>query len=313
MNNPISFSVIIPLYNKGMFIQRAIQSVLDQTEQNFEIIVVNDGSTDNSLEVIKQIDSPKLKIINQENAGVSAARNKGAKNANNVYLAFLDGDDTWDNDFLKKVKELIIRFPNAGIYGTNNYFLYPNGDLQKNELDDLFDGQKEGLLKDYFKTFADLQRSPFSNSNLCIPKRVYDELGGYKVGVKLTEDSDLWCRIAFKYSIAYTTEPLATYFLAQEGSTHSIFENKPFEVVNTLQQALVNNEIDSDKIDSVKKLIALQKIGLIKRGILTKNKSKIYGNFLDSSIISYYPKEYIKCFVATIIPSKLFNRIKSKQ
>lgn len=304
------FSIIIPLYNKEKFINRAIQSVLKQNFDDFEIIVVNDGSTDNSLSVVSSIFSEKLKIVTQDNQGVSAARNKGASVAKYPYLAFLDGDDTWDESFLLKIKELIEMFPDAGIYGSNNFFVYPNGTVHQNNVGNLFNDKETGIIRNYFQVFADLQRSPFSNSNLCIPKKIYDQFGGYKVNVRLTEDSDLWCRIALDYPVAFTTKPLATYYLGQEGSTHSIFENKPFEVTRMLINALQKGKVKPEQKESVLQLIALQKLGLIKRGILTQNKSKILNNLFDSSIIRYYPVEYIKVFVAFLMPYTFLNRLK---
>lgn len=96
------FSIIIPLYNKEKFIKRALDSILNQSFQEFEIIVVNDGSKDNSEEKVKEVSDPRIKIINQVNAGVSAARNRGAEEAQYKYLAFLDADDIWDKYFCQK-------------------------------------------------------------------------------------------------------------------------------------------------------------------------------------------------------------------
>ena len=306
----ISFSIIIPLYNKAPYIERAINSVLNQSLQNFEIIVVNDGSSDGGEKIVTKIVDERLKLVSQKNAGVSAARNTGAKEAQYEYLTFLDGDDTYEPNFLSEIVKLIGNFPNAGIYGTSNSFIYPNGKKVAEDFRYLFNGKEQGLLEDYFGLFAQIQKSPFSNSNLCIPKKIYQEFGGYKVGVKLTEDSDLWCRIALKYDVAFSVNALANYFVALEGSTHTIFENKDFEVVNTLQSALDNKNVPQRLEKSVKKLIALQKLGLIKRGILTSNKGKILKNFLNFSILKYYTFEYIKCVLAFLLPHSVFQKIK---
>ena len=306
----ISFSIIIPLYNKAPYIERAVKSVLSQDYPHFEIIIVNDGSSDGGEKIVTKIVDERLKLVSQKNAGVSAARNTGAKEAQYEYLAFLDGDDTYEPNFLSEIIKLIGNFPNAGIYGTSNSFIYPNGKKVAEDFRYLFNGKEQGLLEDYFGLFAQIQKSPFSNSNLCIPKKIYQEFGGYKVGVKLTEDSDLWCRIALKYDVAFSVNALANYFVALEGSTHTIFENKDFEVVNTLQSALDNKNVPQRLEKSVKKLIALQKLGLIKRGILTSNKGKILKNFLNFSILKYYTFEYIKCVLAFLLPHSVFQKIK---
>jgi glycosyltransferase involved in cell wall biosynthesis len=313
VNNPIFFSVIIPLYNKAEYILRALKSVLSQSYDNFEIIVVNDGSTDAGAGIVEAIENPKIKLITQKNSGVSVARNKGAENANYNYLAFLDGDDTWDVNFLEQIKNLILEFPDAGIYGTNNRFLYPNGYEFYEKFDELFKGRQSGILEDYFGLFAEIHKSPFSNSNLCIPKKIYEEFGGYKRGVKLTEDSDLWCRIAFQYKIAFTKLPLATYFLALEGSTHSSFENKDFEVTCTLQNALKDEVVKPELIPSVKKLIVFQKLCLIKRGVLTGNKNKVAGKIFNIDIAKHYPKDFLICLTSLIIPDLILQGLRKSK
>lgn len=116
------FSVIIPLYNKAPYIGKALQSVLEQTFDDFEIIVVDDGSTDDSYSVAKAVletSERPFKLIHQENAGVSTARNKGVAASSGEYICFLDGDDWWAPTFLEKMDELIQDYPEAGIYGTN--------------------------------------------------------------------------------------------------------------------------------------------------------------------------------------------------
>lgn len=116
-------SVVIPLYNKEKSIVSTIDSVLSQTYKDWECVIVNDGSTDNSLEVVKNfVDECKIydlrfKIVNQSNAGVSAARNAGVSASQGEYVAFLDGDDLWESNYLEEAVRLIEDYPNAAIYG----------------------------------------------------------------------------------------------------------------------------------------------------------------------------------------------------
>lgn len=110
------FSIIIPLYNKVDYIEKAIQSVLAQTYQNFEIIVVNDGSTDEGEKIVESFHNKKIILINQINQGVSVARNTGAQNSKYDFLAFLDADDIWHSEFLEQLNVLINKFPEMGIY-----------------------------------------------------------------------------------------------------------------------------------------------------------------------------------------------------
>ena len=104
-------SVIIPLYNKEKQIAKTLQTVLNQTYQNFEIVIVNDGSTDRSVDEVKKFLNSRIRLINQKNGGVSAARNRGIKEAKGEYLAFLDADDIWQNNYLQTQIDLICKYP----------------------------------------------------------------------------------------------------------------------------------------------------------------------------------------------------------
>jgi glycosyltransferase involved in cell wall biosynthesis len=109
-------TIIIPLYNKRSYIGRALDSVLHQSFQDFEIIVVDDGSTDNGAEVVKSYDDPRIRLIRQENKGVSVARNTGADRATADFIAFLDADDEWMPRQLETVSGLRKKFPDAGLF-----------------------------------------------------------------------------------------------------------------------------------------------------------------------------------------------------
>ena len=111
------FSIVIPLYNKANFILATLKSVSDQTFENYEIIVINDGSTDESLSKIEALKLPKLSIHNQENKGLSAARNRGVTLARGQYVALLDADDIWKPTYLKSMFKLIENYPNHQIFG----------------------------------------------------------------------------------------------------------------------------------------------------------------------------------------------------
>ncbi len=102
-----SISIIIPVFNIKKYIEKCIFSILEQDYQNYEILVINDGSTDNSEEVIRKIRSNKIKIINKENGGLSSARNEGVKHAKGEYIWFIDGDDYIERDSLKTINELV--------------------------------------------------------------------------------------------------------------------------------------------------------------------------------------------------------------
>ena len=112
----IRFSVVIPLYNKRRYVRDTLQSVLAQSYPRFEIIVVDDGSTDESVEIVKSINDNRIRVIEQRNSGVSVARNRGVWEAKERYVAFLDADDWWHPDYLQRMVRLIEECPKAGLY-----------------------------------------------------------------------------------------------------------------------------------------------------------------------------------------------------
>jgi hypothetical protein len=114
----MKFSVVIPLYNKEHYIEKTIQSVLDQTCTDYEVIVVDDGSKDNSLALARKFESDRVRVIPQENQGVSVARNTGILNANGEFICFLDADDEWRPDYLATVEQLTERYPESAIFVT---------------------------------------------------------------------------------------------------------------------------------------------------------------------------------------------------
>ena len=212
------FSVIIPLYNKAAYIEKAIQSVLAQTFREFELIVVDDGSTDNpfvQLSVISQqlsVNAPeiykKVRVIQQQNKGVSTARNNGAKLAKYDYIAFLDADDTWEPTYLEEMKKLIEAFPEAGIYGSS-YFIVKNGKKRTASIgvEAHFD---RGLIN-YCQVYAKTLCMPLWTGATTMKKRIFEDENGFKPKLKLGEDFDLWIRVATKYPVAFLNIPLANY------------------------------------------------------------------------------------------------------
>lgn len=200
------FSVILPLYNKAPYVEKTIRSVLGQTNDDLELIIVDDGSTDSSFDVAGDAlkgDSRGI-LIHQENAGVSSARNKGAEIAHGDYLCFIDGDDWWDSRFLERMDWLIREYPEAGIYGTNYYYV-------KNGRQRICVQSAETGYINYCKVYADGKAMPLSSISVALSPEIFDELGGFKPGLKLGEDFDLWIRIALKYKVAFLNEPLAFY------------------------------------------------------------------------------------------------------
>ena len=202
------FSVIIPLYNKAPYIAKAIESVLGQTYRDFEVIVIDDGSTDQSLEVAKTFENKSITIISQPNSGVSTARNNGVKLAKHPYICFLDADDWWHPTFLEEMKQLITDFPDAGIYGSG-YYIVKNGKERIAPIG-VPQGFERGII-DYCEVYAKTLCMPLTSISVVIPKHIFDEEKGFKSQLKFGEDFDLWIRIALKHKVILVNKPLAYY------------------------------------------------------------------------------------------------------
>lgn len=200
------FSVIIPLYNKEKYIHKAIHSVLNQTFVEFELIIVDDGSTDKSLKQLYEVKDERLNIISQTNQGVSIARNNGVKNANFELITFLDADDWWHPDFLKEMFELIQKFSDAAIY-SSSYFKVKNGKNipAKIGVENEF---KAGYIN-YYKVYANTFWVPVNCSFVVVKKSVFTNVGGFNPKLKFGEDLDLWLRISLNHQFAFINKHLA--------------------------------------------------------------------------------------------------------
>lgn len=204
----MKFSVIIPLYNKAPYVHKALETVCAQTYRDYEIIVINDGSTDNSAiiaeDYLNGVEGISYQILSQQNAGVSAARNNGVAQASGNYIAFLDADDWWEPTYLEKMAQLIEDYPKAGLYACN-YMYYKPGKTHV-----AVNNIETGYFN-YPKVYYEAGAMPIWTGATLIPRRVMDEMGGFPLGIKLGEDFLLWAKIAMQYKVAFLNEPLAWY------------------------------------------------------------------------------------------------------
>jgi len=254
-------SVIIPLFNKGPYIARALNSVLNQTYQDFEVIVVDDGSTDNGAEIVRGFDDPRIRLIRQENRGVSATRNQGFDKAISDFIAFLDADDEWMPKHLETILRLIENFPLAGMYTTAYKRRTPSGKTRWDCYKFIPHPPWEGLLPDYFKSAA-LGESPVCSSVVVIPRKIFIETGGFPEGYWYGEDSDLFGKIALKYPVAFSWEFGAIYHadaLNRACDRKLPLENEePF--VMTARAELMKGEVPQKFTESLNEYICRKEI-----------------------------------------------------
>jgi glycosyltransferase involved in cell wall biosynthesis len=210
----MKITVVIPAYNCEKWISRAIESVLQQSRPADEVIVVDDGSTDSTAEMVRSF-GDQVTLIQQENAGVSAARNAGIEAASGDWIAFLDSDDEWMPDYLKRQCELLERNPEL-VWSTANFsFCYCDENKRVEKLASA-KGRKSLGGKDYFEDYckAYVHYACGCTDTMIVKKQVLTEAGLFRPGLPMGEDQDMWFRVGFLHpEIGYVSDPQAVYHI----------------------------------------------------------------------------------------------------
>ncbi|KAF2330355.1 glycosyltransferase family 2 protein [Flavobacterium ginsenosidimutans] len=204
----VFFSVVIPLHNKADHIENAIKSIFDQTFIDYEIIIINDGSTDASEAIARKFYDKRIQIFNQKNQGVSVARNFGIEKSSGKFIAFLDADDYWFPNHLEELHKLILDFPNCGMYcsryktkiGTNHF---------KTPVFQGIANSFKGIINDYF--YSNKPSRITWTSSLAISKEILENIGGFTPGITNGQDLELWTKIGIRFPVAITNKTTAIY------------------------------------------------------------------------------------------------------
>jgi len=203
------FSVIIPLYNKEEFVKDSINSVLNQSFSDFELIIINDASSDASLQKAQEVTDSRIQIIeHSKNKGLSASRNTGIKMAKANYITFLDADDLWKPTYLEKILVLINAYPEASLFATKYEVLLSNSKVIEHDFKEI-KFNNHGIITNFFE--SNLNQSIFYPSCLCVEKKVFNEIGLYNESINYSEDVDFNIRSQANYLFAYFNEALVTY------------------------------------------------------------------------------------------------------
>ncbi|KAF2516507.1 glycosyltransferase family A protein [Flavobacterium foetidum] len=229
------FSIIIPLYNKENFIESTIKSVLAQSYNDFEIIIVNDGSTDKSEEKIKNFNDNRILYFSKENEGVSSARNYGIEKANSDFIAFLDADDYWYPDFLETIFENQKHFPEQKVFSAAIEFETSKKTIQAQY--EIAKTANEVVIVDCFK--ASLKESVLWTSSSVFHKSVFKEVGNFDPKIKSGQDTDLWIRIGLVYPVVFSRKILARYVhdsASLSKKSDFIYEKMDFTKFETIEK-----------------------------------------------------------------------------
>jgi len=243
-------SVVIPLFNKEKYILRAIRSVLAQTHADFELIIVDDGSTDKSADEAKSVTDPRIQFVEQVNGGASKARNAGAKLARAEWVAFLDADDEYEPTFLNEVGKFLQAHQKCelSLIGANYYV----GSRLRTAI---FKPVKTGVYN-YFALFRN-QRSPNSSSTTIVNKTKFIEVGGFPESVEHFEDWITWMKLALVGDFGFISEPLGLYHRIEGSIAHTKCEPKALFNYAGLLTKTVLEYTKTKSIELQKKKIAL--------------------------------------------------------
>lgn len=239
MSTPF-FSVVIPLYNKENYIETTLKSVLNQTFKNFEIIVVNDGSTDNSLQVVETFSDNRIHTIQQNNQGLSASRNIGISNSKGNIIALLDADDIWDSEFLNSIYRLYKKFPEAYLFGTNYLEKYSSRNIIEpvKNIDLKLNG-KDFIIEDFFST--NMFQPIVCPSSLAFKKEVANSCL-FNNKINYAEDVDFYLKCFVKYKLAYSYNTLVTHLVNIPNQITSLgIKNKTLPDLNYYETKYPNN------------------------------------------------------------------------
>jgi glycosyltransferase involved in cell wall biosynthesis len=221
------FSIVIPVYNKEKFVAATLKSVLEQTFTDFEIILINDGSTDESEARIFEFNDARIKYHSNKNHGVAAARNFGIEKATAKFICFPDADDYWYSNFLETMHHYIAELPEQKVFAcaieieTNNNIIKAQYSLP---------AKSDFEIVDFFE--ASQKECVLWTSSVCIHKSVFDKVGTFDAIIKYGEDTELWIRIGLLFPVVFIQKTLARYVYDQQSVSRNLnyyFETYTFE------------------------------------------------------------------------------------
>jgi glycosyltransferase involved in cell wall biosynthesis len=224
------FSVIIPLYNKEKYIEATINSVLNQTFKDFEIIIVDDGSTDNSYKIVSRFQDLQIFKIQQENQGVSIARNFGIENSNSEYIALLDADDIWEPNHLNELHKSIIKHPKASLF-CNAYNLKLTNKFTHKGIYNIHEKNEICIIDDYFESSS---IHPIAwTSAVAFKKQDFNDIGTFNPNLFSGQDIDLWIRFALNKTIVFNPTITTCYNrIVKNSLSKSIYRKSKYLLFN---------------------------------------------------------------------------------
>jgi len=297
----MQFSIVIPLYNKEPYIQRALDSVLVQTVQDFEIVIVDDGSTDGGADLARRYTDSRIRLIQQTNAGVSAARNRGVAEAKADLVAFLDADDEWDNNFLEQISFLIDTYPAAGLFAAS-YRMFSGIDTQYPKIKNLsIPIGGHGILEKYLAIM--LGHAPFFSSSVVCSKEILQKIGGFPVGITHGEDLDTWLRIYLHSTLAFIYSHPVVYFTGSPArAAYGWIHETDFAPTQTAKKFLDSGSGTPELIADLYEYIAYYELQIAKSQVFYGMHKQARAHLLGIKKTRLYRHEKILWIFWTFMP-----------
>lgn len=265
MKNSFNISVILPTYNRKHTLLRSIDSILKQTYKPLEIIIIDDGSSDGSSELIES-DYPSIRLIKQSNLGVSSARNKGIKYSKGQWIALLDSDDEWLPDKLEKQVQSLKEYSDYLFCHTNEIWIRRG--VRVNQ------GKKHQKYGGYiFDKCLDICR--VSPSSSLFHKSILEDVGLFDESLRVCEDYDLWLRITAKYPILFLDEFLIKKYGGHKDQLSKVPEGIEQYRIQSLEKILVSSLLTESQLSSLKVML-LKKLSILSNGLKKRRRYRDY-------------------------------------
>lgn len=218
--NEVLVSVVIPAFNSEQYIGECVDSVLAQSYRNFEIIIIDDGSTDDTVNIVSDYQDDRIRLFHQNNSGSAAARNYGVKQASGMWIAFIDADDIWLPGKLQKQLE------HCSNHAWSHTDLFFHGDFYpKYTKATKFTSKHSGFILNNL-----LVENSIGTSSVVIKKEIFQASGGFNTNLRALQDWDLWLRVAEKHQVCYVDEPLVYYRVHSSSVSRNVRKTLPYHI-----------------------------------------------------------------------------------
>lgn len=305
----MKFSVVIPLYNKAAYIMPTLTSLFAQTVQDYEVIVVDDGSRDGGAELIEStFPDPRLRVVRQANAGVSAARNRGIDLAQGEWVAFLDADDCWHPHYLESLQSVMARCPTVDVVAARLRFVEDGPDWTPEPWPHYDPAVEPVLIPDLHARW--MQGIPFSTSAVAVRARLLKGMQPcFRPGESNGEDLDLWFRLSEVSDIAWMPQYLMAYRSATPGSLtsgHTQLQEPPY--IGRMLARVRDGSMPVHRHASARKFIADQRLTLARNALMRGLRREAFGWILRSQGQWVTKRWYVTIMMAAFMPSAWIQR-----